>query len=616
MPANFSFDHQQLRTELGRWILSASGWRAVCAGDEVDATAAVAETVAQCVTLAAYTFARYGIEQGAKTIVLGTDTRPTGATLIAHALRGVLAAGADARLLEVCASPEIMAYAKMRTEVGAFFYLTASHNPIGHNGIKFGLGDGAVLGGPAAAEIARRFRALVDDGEGASQVLRAAEHCADLRTFRKKAPEYKRDALEIYHRFALQVAADGLAARGDGRTGEEALLTALRGAHAGKPLGIVADLNGSARTRSIDRGLFSTLGVRARWVNDIPGRIAHGILPEGLNLNDAAQHLRTAHALDPAFQIAYVPDNDGDRGNLVFIDITGEPYVPSAQEVFALVLVGELCWLTECGVIQDPTAGSAGAHPAKVAVVVNDPTSLRVDRICAAFGVDLYRAEVGEANVVSLAGSLREQGYTVRVCGEGSNGGNITFPSTVRDPINTVMTLVKMRAFGLHRHWALRSGSTLNADAGIAAVCASLPAFDTTATGEPRALLPLPAVDGAALMATYAHALQRAIPQALGILAPRFRATGWWIERSFGTQTVRIDPAAYHDPFGGRGGFKVVFADPTGTPRAFVWMRGSGTEAVFRVLADVEGDADGLEAELLGWHRHIIERAANPHAPH
>ena len=80
----------------------------------------------------------------------------------------------------------------------------------------------------------------------------------------------------------------------------------------------------------------------------------------------------------------------------------------------------------------------------KQAVIVNGPTSLRVNRICRCFDVTLFRAEVGESNVLSLAKQKMEQGYAVRFIGEGSNGGNITFPSTIRDPLATMMSLIKL----------------------------------------------------------------------------------------------------------------------------------------------------------------------------
>ena len=51
---------------------------------------------------------------------------------------------------------------------------------------------------------------------------------------------------------------------------------------------------------------------------------------------------------------------------------------------------------------------------------------------------------MGEANVVNLARNLREQGYQVRILGEGSNGGTITNPAAVRDPLNTIFALLKL----------------------------------------------------------------------------------------------------------------------------------------------------------------------------
>jgi phosphomannomutase len=66
-----------------------------------------------------------------------------------------------------------------------------------------------------------------------------------------------------------------------------------------------------------------------------------------------------------------------------------------------------------------------------------------------------------------------------------------------------------------------------------------------------------------------------------------------------------------------RGGFKILFKDAKGQQIAFIWMRGSGTEPVFRVLADVEGDDPEKEAWLLDWHRAMIHeadsRAENDH---
>lgn len=59
-----------------------------------------------------------------------------------------------------------------------------------------------------------------------------------------------------------------------------------------------------------------------------------------------------------------------------------------------------------------------------------------------------------------------------------------------------------------------------------------------------------------------------------------------------------------------RGGLKILFTDSDGQHPAFVWMRGSGTEPVFRILADLAGSDREQEARLLAWHRNLVERAA------
>ncbi|MCK4543838.1 MAG: hypothetical protein KAU17_16520, partial [Spirochaetales bacterium] len=58
-----------------------------------------------------------------------------------------------------------------------------------------------------------------------------------------------------------------------------------------------------------------------------------------------------------------------------------------------------------------------------------------------------------------------------------------------------------------------------------------------------------------------------------------------------------------------RGGLKILFHDSQGRDCAYIWMRGSGTEPVFRILADVKGDYPEKEEWLLSWHRKIIEEA-------
>ena len=190
------------------------------------------------------------------------------------------------------------------------------------------------------------------------------------------------------------------------------------------------DFNGSARTLSIDREFFSSLGLGFHGINDKPREIVHRIVPEGESLEPCMRFLESLRERDPSVVLGYVPDCDGDRGNLVFWD--GKRARPlEGQEVFALACVSELAHLVLTGELRYDEQGKALN---RAAVAANGPTSLRVDRIAAAFGVRVFRAEVGEANVVGLARKLREAGYLVRILGEGAAGGVITHPAAVRSP--------------------------------------------------------------------------------------------------------------------------------------------------------------------------------------
>ena len=76
--------------------------------------------------------------------------------------------------------------------------------------------------------------------------------------------------------------------------------------------------------------------------------------------------------------------------------------------------------------------------------------------------------------------------------------------------------------------------------------------------------------------------------------------------RTNGTKEVK-DLADYSQS--GSGGLKIIFFDEKDCPAAFMWMRGSGTEPVFRVMCDVKGDKPKEEQKLLEWETKMILRA-------
>ena len=88
----------------------------------------------------------------ARTILVGRDTRSSGASLARAFGEGVSSAGFDPRYLGVVPTPAV---SKAIARVGAVLgcSVTASHNPAADNGIKFFAGDGAKLSDQDESEI-------------------------------------------------------------------------------------------------------------------------------------------------------------------------------------------------------------------------------------------------------------------------------------------------------------------------------------------------------------------------------------------------------------------------------------------------------------------------------
>jgi phosphoglucomutase len=633
----------EVGTAASRLILSASGWRKVFAadGDEESDSGAVSGADIVLAGAAAIAFAgllRSRSRLASPALLVGIDSRPTGPAIADAMIRVFLALGLSPRYLFIVAAPEIMAYARAapagglkRREPGAearpegFCYVSASHNPRGHNGIKFGLSDGGVLGAADSGALIEAYRALLADGRLAARVMALMEavEARDVARVYSGCLGWKRRSISAYTLFAHEV----ISGTEDLRRQEE-LFDRMAEAAEQRPVGVVAELNGSARCVSIDRDFLAGLGVRVRAVNDRPRDFAHRIVPEGQSLADAMRELEAAAAKDPAFVAAYVPDCDGDRGNLVVLGRGGSARPAEAQEVFALCCAAELSQLVRDGRLSYDESGNARE---KAALVVNDATSMRINAIARAFDVDVFRAETGEANVVGLANSLREKGYIVRILGEGSNGGNITYPSAVRDPLSTLGALLKFLLLrgkadargregpsdsggdGLFDIWLRRSsavkagrGRAYDANFGIDDILESLPAFATTSVFEARAALRVRSADQAALKARYAAIFAREWEERRKELASRFGVASWEAFASRGQEETRVgaDFAA-----SGSGGLRIAFADQAGVPRAFLWMRGSGTEPVFRVMADVEGGGAADEEYFLAWHAAMVREA-------
>ncbi len=596
------------------FILSASGWRKVFAsdGDEECAIAQIADEDKILSFLAAECFARFvkaRTKKASPAIVLATDTRPTGKEIAQATAAAFAREGVTLEFAGIAAAPEIMAYARGKD---AFAYISASHNPIGHNGLKFGLSDGGVLNANDAALLIEEFRKAAHSSE---RIKDAAEYLARASFAFEPQAERKAEMLSAYEGFARAVIT-GFEGNTQEEAGRQVAVFAMlkeeisRLVQEGAIPAVLADFNGSARTLSIDKAFIEGSGLILFCMNDEPGRIAHGIIPEGKNLLPAAremQRLLDAGAVSAnALFLGYVPDCDGDRGNIIFWNKkTGNMDVPEAQQVFALAVIAELSYMEYAGLSKN----------AEVAVVVNDPTSMRIERIAQAFGSSVARAEVGEANVVRLARNLSREGKRVRILGEGSNGGNITWPSAVRDPLSTVFAILKLLLLkdrgerrGLFHIWLNRigMGHLYKEDFTLADVMATIPAFTTTPVSSKEAKVIIREKDHAELKRAFQRIFLKEWQEKKRELYADFGISDWVAMRYNG-----IEEAECIADFGesGNGGLKVIFLDERRQQKAFFWMRGSGTEPVFRVLADAEGEDNPLEKKLLSWLTLMLSQA-------
>src|SRR6056297_203597 len=161
-------DHRLLLESAEKMILSASGWRKVFVedGDEESFSTVVSSTDMYLAGTAALVFLDFLRRETSKddlNIYVGADARPTGPALMDGMNRVFLSSGVSVRYPALTAAPELMAAVKTDPHADGFVYISASHNPIGHNGFKFGGANGAVFGGGKSAQLITAFNKALED---------------------------------------------------------------------------------------------------------------------------------------------------------------------------------------------------------------------------------------------------------------------------------------------------------------------------------------------------------------------------------------------------------------------------------------------------------------------
>jgi phosphomannomutase len=301
-----------------------------------------------------------GLTAGARpAVVLGRDARTSGPMFARAAAAGLMSVGVDVIDVGVVPTPTVQ-LAVEHHHAGAGLILTASHNPIEWNALKFVGADGVFLDAEAGA----RVRALAEEGpprmgwDGLGEVRQddgaIARHLDAVL------------ALPVIDVAAIRARKFKVA------------LDCVRGA------GSVAIVP-----------LLERLGCRVSGINLEPdGRFPRPPEPVPENLGELGRLVRESGA-----DIGLAVDPDVDR--LALVDETGRAIGEDYTLAFAVraVLRGR---------------SNAAAPPT---VVVNLSTSLVVEDAARAEGARFLRAPVGEANV---ARAIREAGATIG--GEGNGG--------------------------------------------------------------------------------------------------------------------------------------------------------------------------------------------------
>ncbi len=575
-------------------ILSVSGWRGLfnIENSEESVKKELSLSYSILTAIATNVFADFLSSKNIKKIILARDGRPTGENIEKIAFLTLKNSKENFQImtLGIAPIPETMSFA--RDEDAAFFYISASHNPIGYNGFKFGFGSEGVLPSNEAKTLIQNFRNYIKSGssflyDDIIQKLKTTENI--------ESPEYKKLATSSYRNNAMKVVSLG-SSKDEAVSFFDLCRKEALALQKTNPIHTICDFNGSARASSIDKAFFEDLNINFIPYNDIAGEIVHGIIPEGENLSFACKKLEALYKEKngKGLFLAYMPDCDGDRGNVVYIE-DGLSKILKSQEVFALSVIAE-------------TLHAKINGKEKLAVIANGPTSMLLDEISSILGFKLVRSEVGEANVIALANEMTKQGYNTRVLGEGSNGGCIIPPSLVRDPINTLFALLKFfllksENMSLFNHWLKAKKEEKKEYFNFSDIVASLPQYSTTPVASERAILKCKIDDHRAFRKAFQRIFlnewqekSKKLKELRGIL--HYRAFGY-----VGKETVEItNDFSLTD----KGGFKIIFYGENDEKIAFIWMRASGTEPVFRIMADVKNACENDEKEFVEWEKKMI----------
>lgn len=519
-----------------------------------------------------FCYARRVLRQPDAVVIVGRDPRPTGEAVARALIRGFFAAtDADKSRLSVI-DLGIITTPLAQTAVRSLacdggVIVTASHNPIEHNGFKFLTGCAASDSGNAAPP-----GAILSSGAMGSVIEDVAALArGDSHDFERLAAAVTPDIIDS------KLHADGSEA--SRIQAERAYLDVIGedwgiAPHCLKPLTLgpaLLDPNGGAGC-GIDARVLEHFGVRVIEVNAELGYPEHGIDTDGIDPASGRHMLmrvaRAAARERAHFGVAF--DYDADRGNLVMPGHDETAIIPPQQVTsFNIALALARRALT-------------GRANGKLAIVMSEATSLASERVAKAFGAEVFVVETGETNVVTKMHSLRKEGWDVPVGVEGANGGTVFESSTCRDGLQAALSAALAESQPeVAREW-LRIASAANHTAFNPARPAALAELIASVPTNPNAMLRL-----SSHIASHAELKSRIETFFSRTIWPRLQSSFESYEFENYEGTDRVERRTGDES----GGWRVVLR--AGERKAFVFLRGSRTEAgIWRMIVDAADPAD------------------------
>lgn len=296
---------------------------------------------------------------GKPVIVLGRDARTSGEMFSHAAIAGLLSVGIEVIDLGIAPTPTVQ-MAVEHHRAGGGLIITASHNPIAWNALKFVGPDGVFL----------------DQADGTA--VRSLADSGPVRSGWDDIGRVRRDPDAISRHLDAVLDLPQLDVGQIRKAGFRVALDCVRGA------------GGTTMPRLLER-----LGCKVEAIHlEVDGRFPREPEPIPENLGELADLVRSAGA-----DVGFAVDPDVDR--LAVVDETGVPI--GEDYTLALAVRAVLHRLPP------------GAEPPTV--VANLSTSRVVEDAAVSGGARFLRAPVGEANVAQM---IREEGALIG--GEGNGG--------------------------------------------------------------------------------------------------------------------------------------------------------------------------------------------------